>query len=155
LRYDALDGEYSTLRFSPDPDRPAVTDLTAVAAACAASAPGAATGSEAGVEDVDPPGLAGLGTGTMLNDVRKAWEGQVPSIRGTRHRTVASSRAHGSPAVVGMVDQASEQMPEDIVIHCQSGLRSAEAVGLLSHAAPRGVRLRSLAGGITAWSVQD
>src|SRR5699024_4223207 len=71
LRYDALDGEYSTLRFSPDPERPAVTDLTEVAAACAASAPGAATGSEAGVEEIDPAGLAGLGTAPVLIDVRE------------------------------------------------------------------------------------
>ena len=155
LRYDALDGEYSTLRFSPDPDRPAVTDLIEVAAACAASAPGAATGSEAGVEEIDPAGLAGLGTAPMLIDVREGWERELSSIPGSLHLPLASIREHGWPAVVGMFDQASEQMPEDIVIHCQSGLRSAEAVGLLSHAAPAGVRLRSLAGGITAWSVQD
>ena len=151
LRYDALNGEYSTLRFSPDPDRPAVTDLTEVAAACAASA----TGSEAGVEEIDPAGLAGLGTAPVLIDVREDWERELSSIPGSLHLPLASIREHGWPAVVGMFDEESEQMPEDIVIHCQSGLRSAEAVGLLSHAAPAGVRLRSLAGGITAWSVQD
>src|SRR5699024_4076694 len=60
LRYAALDGEYSTLRFSPAPERPAVTDLTEVAAACAASAPGAATSSDAGYEEITTAGLAGI-----------------------------------------------------------------------------------------------
>lgn len=155
LRYDALDGEYSTLRFSPDPDRPAVTDLTEVAAACAASAPGARAGSDAGVEEIDPAGLAGLGTASVLIDVREDWERELSAIPGSLHLPLASIREHGWPAVDRMFGQASEQVPEDIVIHCQSGVRSAEAVGLLSRAAPPGVRLRSLAGGINAWSVQD
>ena len=155
LRYDALDGEYSTLRFSPDPDRPAVTDLTEVAAACAASAPGAATGSDAGVEEIDPVGLAGLDPAPALIDVREDWERELSSIPGSLHLPLASIREHGWPAVVGLFRRASEHTADDIVIHCQSGVRSAEAVGLLSRAAPPGVRLRSLAGGITAWSVQD
>ena len=155
LRYDALDGEYSTLRFSPDPDRPAVTDLTEVAAACAASAPGAATGSDAGVEEIDPVGLAGLDPAPALIDVREDWERELSSIPGSLHLPLASIREHGWPAVVGLFRRASEHTADDIVIHCQSGVRSAEAVGLLSRAAPPGVRLRSLAGGITAWSVKD
>src|SRR5699024_4470299 len=150
LRYDALDGEYSTLRFSPDPDRPAVTDLTEVAAACAASAPGAATGSDAGVEEIDPVGLAGLDPAPALIAGRVDWARALPPTPASLPRPLASIREHGWPAGVGMFDQASEQMPEDIVIPCQSALRSAAAVGLLSHAAPPGVRLRSLAGGITA-----
>ena len=154
LRYDALDGEYSTLRFSSDPDRRAVTDLTEVAAACAASAPGAANASDAGVEEIDPAGLAELDTAPVLIDVREDWERELSAIPGSLHLPLASIREHGWPAVVGVFAQASKQTPEDIVIHCQSGLRSAEAVGLLSRAAPPGVRLRSLAGGITAWSRQ-
>ena len=90
----------------------------------------------------------------MLIDVREDWERELSAIPGSLHLPLASIREHGWPAVVGVFAQASEQTPEDIVIHCQSGLRSAEAVGLLSRAAPPGVRLRSLAGGITTWSGQ-
>src|SRR5699024_6893502 len=91
----------------------------------------------------------------VLLDVREDWERELSSIPGSLHLALASIREHGGPADVGMFDEESEQMPEDIVIHRQYGVRSAEAVGLHISAAPPGVRLRALAGGITAWSVRD
>nr|WP_209373512.1 molybdopterin-synthase adenylyltransferase MoeB [Brevibacterium renqingii] len=157
LRYDALDGEYSTLRFSPDPERPAVTDLTEVAAACAAAAaPGTAAGPDAGIEEITPAELVGLGTQAVLIDVREDWERELSSIPGSLHLPLASVRERGWDAVAETIGHRTErgESPGDIVIHCKSGARSAEAVELLNDAVPPEVRLRSLAGGITAWSAQ-
>ncbi|WP_442862594.1 rhodanese-like domain-containing protein [Brevibacterium sp. UCMA 11754] len=46
-------------------------------------------------------------------------------------------------------------LPREVVIHCKSGARSAQAVQLLRDAAPESVRLRSLDGGIDAWSASE
>ncbi|UVI37511.1 molybdopterin-synthase adenylyltransferase MoeB [Brevibacterium spongiae] len=160
LRYDALAGEYSTLRFSPDPDRPAVTDLTEVAAACAVASSAAVGGSgdrgpADGVDEIDPAGLVRLGDAAVVLDVREEWERALAMIPGSVHLPLDRIRAHGWEAVAEAVDHAEGgQDRTEVVLHCKSGARSAEAVSLLTEAAPPGVRLRSLAGGIDAWPGQ-
>jgi molybdopterin/thiamine biosynthesis adenylyltransferase/rhodanese-related sulfurtransferase len=158
LRYDALAGEYSTLRFSPDPDRPTVTDLTEVAAACAvtASTSAADDGSAAGVEEIDPAELLSLGETTVLLDVREDWERALRVIPGSLHLPLERIREHGWDAVSEVCDSAAEgPARREVVVHCKSGVRSAEAVSLLTKNAPPAMRLRSLAGGIDAWAAQD
>lgn len=165
LRYDALAGEYSTLRFSPDPDRPAVTDLTEVAAACAATGSsdsadgtgsGAAAGSTAGaaseVEEIDPAELVWSDPHVVLVDVREDWERELSSIPGAVHVPMAHIRDHGWDALNGVVGGESncQRDVNELVLHCKSGVRSAEAVRILSAASPPCVRVRSLAGGIDA-----
>ncbi|WP_167195404.1 molybdopterin-synthase adenylyltransferase MoeB [Brevibacterium pigmentatum] len=155
LRYEALTGEYSTLRFSPDPDRPAVTDLTEVAAACAAvprlgQAPGPAT------DEIDVAEFRSSDGDVVVVDVREDWERELASIPGSVHLPLGDVRDGGWQALESVLGGLGRQAsPVDIVIHCRSGARSAEAVEILSDSVPAGVRLRSLAGGIDAWAGQD
>lgn len=148
LRYDALESDYSTLKFSPDPDRPPVTNLAEVAVACAAArsepdGDGAVREGEISVDEY----LAGPSS-VLLIDVRADWERQLASIPGSVHLPLGVLQVEGWSAVEAVV----AQQPLDVVIHCKSGARSAQAVQLLHGGAPESVRLRSLAGGIDAWS---
>jgi molybdopterin/thiamine biosynthesis adenylyltransferase/rhodanese-related sulfurtransferase len=158
LRYDALTGDYSTLRFSPDPDRPVVTDLTEVAAACAAQiGAGSDTDTEAekgGREgEIGPAELGRLDGAAVLVDVREGWERELSVIPGSKHLPLGRIHERGWGAVADLLPDRNKTAsdPVEIVIHCKSGARSAEAVGLLSRTAPPGVQLRSLSGGIEAW----
>ncbi|MCF2574131.1 molybdopterin-synthase adenylyltransferase MoeB [Brevibacterium sp. UCMA 11754] len=151
LRYDALESDYSTLRFSPDPDREPVTDLAEVAVACAAAraeadGDGADREDEIGVDEylADP-------SSALLIDVRADWERHLASIPGSVHLPLGVLQVEGWPAVETLVTL----LPREVVIHCKSGARSAQAVQLLRDAAPESVRLRSLDGGIDAWSASE
>ncbi|WP_413335538.1 molybdopterin-synthase adenylyltransferase MoeB [Brevibacterium sp. GP-SGM9] len=165
LRYDALSGESSTLRFSPDPDRPPVTDLAEVAVACAArdhtaddgAGPAqAASNTEIGLAEF----LTGEG-GRLLIDVREDWERELSSIPGSVRVPLGAVRSRGWDAVAPLVDTSAERMVvgtdtvREIIVHCKSGVRSAEAVDILTAGAPARVRIRSLSGGIDAWSASS
>ena len=156
LRYEALSGEYSTLRFSPDPDRAAVTDLTEVAAACAADSDGGEA-TRSSVDEIDVAEFRSCRTDVVVVDVREDWERELAAIPDSVHLPLDGIRDGGWEALTAAL-RVSAVRPEsavDIVIHCKSGARSAEAVGILSGSVPNGVRLRSLAGGIDAWSAAD
>ena len=73
LRYEALTGEYSTLRFSPDPDRPTVTDLTEVAVACAA-VPTGGVAANSTADDIDVAEFRARRDEVVVVDVREDWE---------------------------------------------------------------------------------
>ncbi|WP_350271118.1 molybdopterin-synthase adenylyltransferase MoeB [Brevibacterium sp. CBA3109] len=148
LRYDALESDYSTLRFSPDPDREPVTDLAEVTLACAADRfepddDGADREDEISVDEylADP-------SPSLLIDVRAGWERQLAAIPGSVHLPLCVLQVKGWKAL----ETVSELNSANIVIHCKSGARSAQTVQLLRDAAPESVRLRSLTGGIDAWS---
>ena len=143
LRYDALEADYSTLRFSPDPDRRPVTDLAEVALACAAADPEPGGADEISVEEYQ-----GGRAGELLVDVRAEWERELSSIPGSIHVPLPELQIEGWSALAAAV----ESTPVEVVIHCKSGARSAQAVQLLGDTAPGSVRLRSLIGGIDAWS---
>lgn len=148
LRYDALESDYSTLRFSPDPDRPPVTDLAEVTVACVAAGPGP-DGLDADREDeVSVDEYRAESALVLLIDVRADWERQIAAIPGSVHLPLGRLQFEGWSAVEAVVAQP----PFDVVFHCKSGARSAQAVQLLQNTAPESVRLRSLAGGIDAWS---
>ncbi|WP_231446842.1 molybdopterin-synthase adenylyltransferase MoeB [Brevibacterium zhoupengii] len=158
LRYDALESDYSTLRFSPDPDRRPVTDLAEVTVACAAA------DQRSIGQDANGPGAEGLGSGRgdevsveeyraesspiLLIDVRDGWERQISAIPGSVHLPLSVLQVEGWKAV----EAVAAHPPHEIVVHCKSGARSAQAVALLKDGAPGAVRLRSLLGGIDAWS---
>lgn len=133
LRYDALNCDYSTLRFSPDPDRPPVTDLVEAA------------------EEISVDELHALGPSAVILDVRESWEREIRMIPESIHVPLAVVRAEGWSAIAQQFG-ASEGPPGEMVIHCASGIRSAEAVRFLLDSAPAGWRLRSLSGGINAWT---
>ncbi|WP_309132955.1 molybdopterin-synthase adenylyltransferase MoeB [Brevibacterium sp.] len=173
LRYDALEADYSTLRFSPDPDRAPVTDLAEVTLACAARS---ASGGSAGTGGAETAGAGTAGTTEIsveeflaanprpvLVDVRADWERQLSSIPGSVHVPLDAVLAHGWSAVAVAVGTetvgteaaeaaADEERTVQVVVHCKSGVRSARALDVLSGSAPAGTSLRSLAGGIDAWA---
>ncbi|MGO2863129.1 MAG: molybdopterin-synthase adenylyltransferase MoeB [Brevibacterium sp.] len=165
LRYDALSGESSTLRFTPDPDRPPVTDLAEVALACAARDRTADDGADLGRSASNAEiGLAEFLTGEgerLLIDVREDWERELSSIPGSVHVPLGAVRDLGWDAVTPLVDTGAESMVvgtdtvREIIVHCKSGVRSAEAVDILTAGAPARVRIRSLSGGIDAWSASS
>ena len=148
LRYDALESDYSTLRFSPDPDRPPVTDLAEVAVACAAARPGPDGRDPDRAEEISVDEYRAHSSGVLLIDVRADWERQIAAIPGSVHLPLGMLQIEGWSAV----ETIAGHPPVDIVIHCKSGARSGQAVQLLHDSAPGSVRLRSLAGGIDAWS---
>ncbi|MCD1284522.1 MULTISPECIES: molybdopterin-synthase adenylyltransferase MoeB [unclassified Brevibacterium] len=165
LRYDALSGESSTLRFSPDPDRPPVTDLAEVTVACAARDRTADDGADLGrsvssTEIGVVEFLAGEGE-RLLIDVREDWERELSSIPGSVHVPLGAVRSRGWDAVAPLVDTGAERevvgtdTVREIIVHCKSGVRSAEAVDILTAGAPARVRIRSLSGGIDAWSASN
>lgn len=173
LRYDALAAEYTTLRFSSDPDRPPVTDLAEVALACAtaasvASGAGAdAEDHEVGEHEVDIAEFCAAESPDLLIDVRESWERELSSLPGSVHLPLDEVRAHGWDAVAKLIGQPQltrlrrattplqHDTMTDVVVHCKSGARSAQAVDLLLQDAPTSVRLRSLVGGIDAWTAAN
>ncbi|WP_098730869.1 molybdopterin-synthase adenylyltransferase MoeB [Brevibacterium epidermidis] len=155
LRYEALTGEYSTLRFSPDPDRPTVTDLAEVAAACAAVPTGGVAASST-ADDIDVAEFRARRDEVVVVDVREDWERELTSIPGSVHLPLDDLRNGGWQALATVLGGSGPAgSSDDIVIHCKSGARSAEAVEILSGSVPASVRLRSLAGGIDAWAAAD
>ncbi|MFC9444006.1 MULTISPECIES: molybdopterin-synthase adenylyltransferase MoeB [unclassified Brevibacterium] len=148
LRVDALSTSFTTLRFSPDPDRPAVTDLAEVALACAAPAVGAPA--PAGVAEVTADEVRALTSAPVIVDVREAWERELEAIPGSVHVPLDVVVDRGWPSLAEAVGPAT-----DIVVHCRSGVRSARAVSAVSSEAPSDVRIRSLAGGIEAWTATE
>ena len=155
LRYEALTGEYSTLRFSPDPDRPTVTDLTEVAAACAA-VPTGGVAANSTADDIDVAEFRARRDEVVVVDVREDWERELTSIPGSVHLPLDDLRNGGWQALATVLGGSGPAgSSDDIVIHCKSGARSAEAVEILSGSVPASVRLRSLAGGIDAWAAAD
>ncbi len=155
LRYEALTGEYSTLRFSPDPDRPTVTDLTEVAAACAAVPTIGKTAGTA-ADEIDAAEFRARRDEVIVVDVREDWERELTSIPGSVHLPLDDLRNGGWQALATVLGGSGPAgSSDDIVIHCKSGARSAEAVEILSGSVPASVRLRSLAGGIDAWAAAD
>ena len=155
LRYEALTGEYSTLRFSPDPDRPTVTDLTEVAVACAA-VPTGGVAANSTADDIDVAEFRARRDEVVVVDVREDWERELTSIPGSVHLPLDDLRNGGWQALATVLGGSGPAgSSDDIVIHCKSGARSAEAVEILSGSVPASVRLRSLAGGIDAWAAAD
>lgn len=151
LRYEALTGEYSTLRFSLDPDRPPVTDLTEVAAACAVDLDGGGV-AEPAADEIDVAEFLSVEDDVFVVDVREDWERELAAIPGSMHLPLGALRDGGWQALESLLGASGRaEAPVDIVFHCKSGARSAEAAQILSRSVPTGVRLRSLAGGIEAW----
>jgi len=151
LRYEALTGEYSTLRFSLDPDRPPVTDLTEVAAACAVDLDGGGV-AEPAADEIDVAEFLSVEDDVFVVDVREDWERELAAIPSSMHLPLGALRDGGWQALESLLGASGRaEAPVDIVFHCRSGARSAEAAQILSGSVPTGVRLRSLDGGIEAW----
>jgi rhodanese-related sulfurtransferase len=98
------------------------------------------------LEEVDPPAVAeamASGDPPLLVDVRTGPERAVAAIQPSLH--IGLDR---------FVERAPEEIPQDrdVVVYCHVGARSAQAAVWLK--ASGWTRVRSLAGGIDAWSQQ-
>ncbi len=143
LVHDALRAEQHTLRLAPDPDREPVTSLAEAVEACADTV-------EPRVDSITVTEVVAArqeGRTPVLLDVRDDWERQVVTVPDDRWVPLDEVRGGGWAAVADTLEGA-----DDVIVYCKAGVRSAEAVRLLSEGAPAGVRLRSLTGGVLAWA---
>lgn len=161
--YDALDGTWATIPLVRS--QPPVSSMHpfgvfdrdgygAEGSGAACAVPDPESGSEG--EDLDTVGvlelqemLAARERGDrdfVLIDVRESWENQLSAIPGSVLVPLGEFR---SGAAFDRLGDAAE-----VVLHCQGGVRSAEALGLLRNddaEAHRNRRVKHLGGGITAW----
>lgn len=79
------------------------------------------------------------GSDVTLLDVREPWEAEIASLPGAVLIPLGELR-----------DRVGELDPDrEVIAYCHAGVRSLQAAGILQEA---GLRVRSMAGGIEAWS---
>ena len=131
--YDALEMNYRTLNIRKDPDcpicgkNPTITDLIDYDAFCgavSADAQQAAAGST--ITAAELKAMLDRGDDIFLVDVREPNEYEIVSIPG----------AVLIPKDQFLTGSALERMPNDrrIVLHCKSGVRSAECLAIVKNA---------------------
>ena len=146
--YDALEMTYRTLKVRKDPDcavcgeNPTVTELIDYDAFCGAvseEAAEAAVGSTISAKDLDA--MLDAGDNFFLVDVREPNEYEIVSIPG----------AVLIPKGEFLTGAALEQLPQDkqIVLHCKTGVRSAEALAVVKGAGFADAV--HVGGGVLAW----
>lgn len=153
LIHNALAQTWRELTVLPDPDRPAVTDLSQVAVAC--GVPTADDAAPAPHETVTAPELAGLLTSRSLGetsftliDVREAWERDLVSIPGSMQVPLQEILDRGVSALPDSVEG-------NVILHCKAGVRSAQALSALrGDYALREDTVKHLDGGVLAWIYQ-
>lgn len=145
LVYDALAMSYRTIRLQRDPDRIPITELIDYDAFCGVVSDEGAAAAEGST--ITPNELAALleaGADIALIDVREPVEWDIVHIEG----------ATLVPKGVIISGDALASLPHDrrIVLHCKTGIRSAEALAVLKQAGfADAVHLQ---GGILAWAGQ-
>lgn len=146
MLWDEATSTTRTLRIARDPERAPATRVEVPAAAD----PTCLTGGPTPEETLDVPALRRLlGGGLTLVDVREPWETAAGTIEG----------AHAIP-LGEVLDRGAEALPGgagggEVVLFCQSGVRSARA---LEHLRPawsgREGHLRHLEGGYADWAAE-
>jgi len=142
LLVDALRMQFRMLRLERDPECPACGTRTLRALIDYESFCGIGRGAD-GVEEITPKELAAAmasGHPPVLLDVREPREWEMARIAGARLVPLASLAAE-----IRELDRGA-----DIVVHCKSGSRSANAARQLKAAGF--TRVRNLVGGIKRWS---
>ena len=145
LLFDALRLQFRELQLEKDPDcpvcglHPTVTDLIDYEAFCGVGAEPAYAGAEVTATDLQAdwernPSLVVL-------DVREPHEYEITHIEGTKLIPLSEL-----PSRLNELDGHAE-----IVTHCHHGIRSMKALEILKAAGF--AKVRSLKGGIDAWSV--
>ncbi len=149
--YDALEMSYRTVRVRKDPEcaicgkNPTITGLIDYDAFCGAvseDAAVAATG--ATITATELKGMLDRGDNIFLVDVREPNEYEIVSIPG----------ATLIPKDQFLTGAALEKLPQDkrIVLHCKSGVRSAEALAVVKDAGFSDAV--HVGGGVLAWISQ-
>lgn len=147
LLFDALGMKWRELKLRKNPDcpvcgtHPTVTHLIDYEQFCGIR--GEEHVPDVRVPEITPTELKKLmdaGRPPVLIDVREPHEAQICRIPGAKLIPLGDV-----PARMHELDSADE-----IVVHCRSGVRSAQAVGLLMKSGFR--KIKNLKGGILAWA---
>lgn len=144
LIYDALEMSYRTIALRRDPDRRPITELIDYEAFCGVPSE---EGQQAAVgSTVTPRELKQLmdADAVQVIDVREPVEWDIAHIAGAQ--LIPKDRIVSGEALA--------ELPQDrrIVLHCKTGVRSAEALAALKQAGFSDAA--HLQGGITAWAQQ-
>jgi sulfur-carrier protein adenylyltransferase/sulfurtransferase len=146
--YDALEMSYRSVRVRKDPEcaicgkNPTITGLIDYDAFCGAvSADAAEAASGSTITATDLKGMLDRGDNIFLIDVREPNEYEIVSIPG----------ATLIPKDQFLTGAALEKLPQDkrIVLHCKSGVRSAEALAVVKNAGFADAV--HVGGGVLAW----
>lgn len=137
LLYDALEMRFDEVRVERDPARPPVTALIDYQEFCNP----ASTQEVDALPEITPRELVSLRDAEptlVVIDVREAEERKVAALDGTTHIPLAQ------------IGSRIDEVPRDaqVVVHCQMGGRSAQAVRMLRQ---NGIDAVNLRGGLDAW----
>ncbi|WP_280408358.1 adenylyltransferase/sulfurtransferase MoeZ [Nocardia brasiliensis] len=143
--YDALDMNYRTIKLRRDPERQPITELIDYEAFCGVvSEEGQAAAADATVTARELKELLDAGKEIELIDVREPVEWDIVHIDGAR--LIPKDRI--------LSGEALSELPQNrpIVLHCKTGVRSAEALAALKRAGFADAT--HLQGGVIAWARQ-
>ncbi len=145
LLHDALAMTWREVGLSVDPHAPPVTAVEPPATTCGTEPAAHEVVTAAELADLlarREQGRASL----CLVDVREPWEREVACIPGSLAVPLDDLLAKGAAAL------PREALGRELVLHCLSGVRSAQALAAIrAHYAGREEGVRHLDGGIEAW----
>ncbi|MEU8898371.1 adenylyltransferase/sulfurtransferase MoeZ [Nocardia sp. NPDC048505] len=143
--YDALDMTYRTIKLRRDPERQPITELIDYDAFCGVvSEEGQAAAADATITARELKELLDAGKQVELIDVREPVEWDIVHIEGAK--LIPKDRI--------LSGEALSELPQNrpIVLHCKTGIRSAEALAALKAAGFADAT--HVQGGIVAWANQ-
>ncbi|WP_405161236.1 adenylyltransferase/sulfurtransferase MoeZ [Nocardia sp. NBC_01499] len=143
--YDALDMNYRTIKLRRDPERQPITELIDYEAFCGVvSEEGQAAAADSTVTARELKDLLDAGKEIELIDVREPVEWEIVHIEGAK--LIPKDRI--------LSGEALSELPQNrpIVLHCKTGVRSAEALAALKRAGFSDAT--HLQGGVIAWARQ-
>ncbi|WP_454195602.1 adenylyltransferase/sulfurtransferase MoeZ [Nocardia sp. Marseille-Q1738] len=143
--YDALDMNYRTIKLRRDPERQSITELIDYEAFCGVvSDEGQAAAAGSTITARELKDLFDAGKEIELIDVREPVEWDIVHIEGAK--LIPKDRI--------LSGEALAELPQNrpIVLHCKTGVRSAEALAALKRAGFADAT--HLQGGVIAWANQ-
>ncbi|MBF6247423.1 adenylyltransferase/sulfurtransferase MoeZ, partial [Nocardia elegans] len=143
--YDALDMTYRTIKLRRDPDRQPITELIDYEAFCGVvSEEGQAAAAGSTITARELKELLDAGKEIERIDVREPVEWDIVHIEGAK--LIPKDRI--------LSGEALSELPQNrpIVLHCKTGIRSAEALAVLKNAGFTDAT--HVQGGIVAWANQ-
>ncbi len=170
LLYDALEMSFTTLKVRKNPNCPVcgvpaeAVELIDYEQFCGMPAHDhseyrAANGKEAPVDEISVKELKArldAGQHPVIVDVREPHEWQIVALDGTLRIPKGDIQTAKNALLAGRKlreETVLAQIPDDqeVIVHCRSGVRSADAIRLLREAGYKN-RLLNLKGGILAWA---
>jgi adenylyltransferase/sulfurtransferase len=143
--YDALDMNYRTIKLRRDPQRQPITELIDYEAFCGVvSEEGMAAAAGSTITARELKELIDAGKEIEVIDVREPVEWDIVHIEGAK--LIPKDRI--------LSGEALSELPQNrpIVLHCKTGVRSAEALAVLKQAGFSDAT--HLQGGVIAWAKQ-